>query len=111
MVWARYTPVTNMARGVFRLARWVTVCRISPGTGSPVRKNSSPMAMAMIALLNRLRAGERVMPMGEEVLAEVDKKALALADRVLEPINRWFGQADDSERILVALHIQSALEE
>lgn len=41
----------------------------------------------------------------------MDKKALALADRVLEPINRWFGQADDSERILVALHVQSALKE
>ena len=63
-----------------------------------------------IALLSRLRAGEHVPPMGPEILEELDDSALSITDELLEPVNRWFGQADDAERVLLALHIQSAME-
>lgn len=62
----------------------------------------------VIALLTRLRKKEHVPEMGDEILEELDGDTLQLADVVLKPACRWYGQADNAERVLVALHIQSA---
>ena len=48
--------------------------------------------------------------MGPEILEELDDSALSITDELLKPVNRWFGQGDDAERVLLALHIQSAME-
>ena len=63
-----------------------------------------------ISLVKRLESGEKVKDLGEEVLAQLEEGAVALARRVLEPLEEAYATAlDRTELALVAIHVQTAM--
>jgi len=64
----------------------------------------------IVTLLIRLETGERVQGMGEEILAQIDREALAITSEFMSVIEKKYTKADTAEVILAAIHIQTAME-
>jgi len=63
----------------------------------------------MISMVKRLRSGEKVIEITEEVLAELNDYSIKAAEEVLEPLfTKYNTPVDQSEVLLVAIHIQAS---
>lgn len=70
----------------------------------------APFQNHIIALITRLTSGEHVAPMGEEMLEQLEPKTLAVTDGIVNLVEPRYGAVDTTERILIAIHIQTAME-
>lgn len=65
----------------------------------------------MVSFIRRLRSGEKVMAISDEILAQLDKESMELAMTILKPLfEKYDIPVDMSEIALVAIHIQAAKE-
>ncbi len=63
-----------------------------------------------IALVKRLETGEKVKPLDDDVLSQLEEEAIDISRQVLRPIEEAYGVAlDDSELALVTIHVQTAM--
>lgn len=69
-----------------------------------------PFLNHMVMMLMRLESGEHLPDMGAEALEGMSEKALAVTDQVLDIVESFYGRPDDAERVLIAIHIQTALD-
>ena len=63
-----------------------------------------------IALVKRLETGEKVKPLDDDVLSQLEEEAIDISRQVLRPIEEAYGVTlDDSELALVTIHVQTAM--
>ena len=63
-----------------------------------------------IALVKRLETGEKVKPLDDDVLSQLEEEAIDISRQVLRPIEEAYGVTlDDSELALVTIHVKTAM--
>lgn len=63
-----------------------------------------------IALVKRLETGEKVKPLDDDVLSQLEEEAIDISRQVLRPIEEAYSVTlDDSELALVTIHVQTAM--
>ncbi len=70
-----------------------------------------PFQNHIIALMERLRRGEHLDDMSDDFMDQFDPKALEITDGLLSRFGRGFGKPDNAERMLVAIHVQTCMEQ
>ncbi len=69
-----------------------------------------PFLNHIVMMLMRLERGEHLADMGSEALEGISEKALHLTDEALGIVENIYGKPDGAERVLVSIHIQTALD-
>jgi len=64
----------------------------------------------MVTLLMRLETGEKVTGMGAEVLSQLEPDTVSITRKLLKIVEEAYGEPDGAEIVLVAIHVQTALE-
>ena len=59
-------------------------------------------------MMGRLRADEHLDGM-DDLLDQMDPGALEITDGLMELFERWYPRPDAAERVLVAIHVQTAM--
>lgn len=72
--------------------------------------NLLAFAAHVVTLFVRLEKGEKVEGMGDEVLSQLDPKAVEITNGMMELVGKWYCPADSTETALVAIHIHTALD-
>ena len=70
-----------------------------------------PFQNHIIALMERLRKDEHLEDMSDDFMDQFDPKALEITDGLLSRFGRGFGSPDNAERMLVAIHVQTCMEQ
>jgi len=68
----------------------------------------APFLNHIIAMSGRLRADEH-LPGMEDLMDQMDGGALEITNGMMELFERWYPSPDEAERVLVAIHVQTAL--
>lgn len=64
----------------------------------------------VIGLLKRLRDGEEMMDLGDDILSQIDEKSFEIAKKIATVFEKNFNtELNQSEIVLLAIHIQTAL--
>lgn len=69
-----------------------------------------PFINHFIMMLMRLEGGDKLPDMGGEVLEDISEEALRVADGVLDIVSEFNPRPDNVERTLIAIHVQTALD-
>lgn len=67
-----------------------------------------PFLNHLVAMMGRLRADEHLDGM-DDLLDQMDPGALEITDGLMELFERWYPRPDAAERVLVAIHVQTAM--
>ena len=67
-----------------------------------------PFLNHLVAMMGRLRADEHLDGM-DDLLDQMDPGALEITDGLMELFERWYPWPDAAERVLVAIHVQTAM--
>ncbi|MBP0969031.1 MAG: amidohydrolase/deacetylase family metallohydrolase [Oscillospiraceae bacterium] len=68
----------------------------------------SPFLNHLIAMMGRLRDDEHLDGM-DDLLDQMDPGALEITDGMMKLFERWYPSPDAAERVLVAIHVQTAM--
>lgn len=63
----------------------------------------------IITMLERLRTQQKLEPLDPAMFAQIDPRVLSITNQIIPLAEHWYGSADDAERLLVAIHIQAAM--
>lgn len=72
--------------------------------------NALAFANHMMSLFMRLAVNETVEDIGEEALSQLSKESIAIAKDIVEIVKAEYGEADNAEMALIAIHIFTAME-
>ena len=65
----------------------------------------------VLTLFRRLETGEKVDALDESIIEEINYKALEVAKELVARCAAKYGEADQTELVLLAIHIQTAQEQ
>lgn len=62
----------------------------------------------IVSFIRRMRKGEKIEPIDEAILSEIDKGSIELAKEIAVPIFNKYKKAEDMfEIILISIHVQT----